>query len=432
MKMKPFRDLSSKMDCKMKPARENEVHSAFSPSAMERNMSCFAALLPPIKTVKKESLAAKEGTLASDVLERALKRGNKVFKNESIPLHIRLDMLDARERLYHIIDKIGFENIFKIICEERVFWSEKIHGSPDFAILYIKNGQKMVYVHDQKYGKGKGVTAVKNMQCMTYLSCICKTHGWEAKQAIIGIYQPRNQDVHEGDIEFYKVDGNAIRNWNSKLNRFEKTALRIVEGRGAKPKEVPGSYCIWCPRRLDCASYTHQGAMEGMLLIDQLDPLPDELAVPARTGEGYQKKLNVKALTDKQIGIFLSNLPILLDLAKQAQAYAAARWYTKKPVEGWKLVAGRRGNRVWKDEAAALKWVEKQKLKGHMTPAKLRTVHQVEQLLGKNAYVPKKLYIQKPASAMLVPVDHKKPALDNKSEALKLLDASDDFEQQAD
>ena len=73
-----------------------------------------------------------------------------------------------------------------------------------------------------KYGKGKGVASKENPQLRTYLSAICKHFDWDAVEANLIIYQPRNQDITEKDYDQWKIESNTIRNWNAKLNRLER------------------------------------------------------------------------------------------------------------------------------------------------------------------------------------------------------------------
>ena len=130
----------------------------------------------------------------------------------------------------------------------------------------------------------------------------------------------------------------------------------------------------------------------------------------------------VKALTDQQLRNIVINYDIVVQFLKAAQSHAAARYFTTNPIPDLKMVAGRRGKRRWKNETAAAEWARKQKIKGAFQPAKLLSVAQLEKLY---AEIPKKLIEQSPAGAKLVLADDPRPALDNTSDALKLLEAFD-------
>lgn len=429
--MTPKLDLSQLISKKMKPGRDEEEHAILSPSKIEQTMLCLASLIPPVKQRIRNSKYADEGTLAADVFERAMRHGDSVFKDDTIPAYIREDMREMKRVVMKIIKKIGIKNIYKIILEERVHFSENIHGTPDIAILYLKDGKRRAYVIDGKYGKGKAVVAERNAQLMTYLSAMCKQHEWDIDQATLAIYQPRNQDECETDLDQWVVTSKDFRLWNVKLGRHEKAALKVIQGT-VKPKEVYGEkQCFWCPRQLDCTAYRKAATMDGLLALEKADPIP----VPAVVKKGEVVGHKVKQLTDTQIAQVVLNADIARSFIKECERYAAALYFTPKPIPGLKMVAGRKGKRKWiAPEKKIIDWASKLDITRHrlFESPKLMSPAQIEKLLPKNAKLPKKFIDQPPAKPKLVPDTDPRPALDNTSDAMNLLTALDEDTNQAD
>ena len=354
------------------PSHEDRSHAVLAPSAAKMQMTCLASLLPPSVVVPRDSSYAKEGTLAHEYFERVYQEGWHVLdeiKDEEMRGHVEAFV----KLINRLADRIGQENIFRILIEERVRLNDNTWGTVDCAILYKtpKGGQR-IYVLDKKYGV-MPVYAEENYQLLVYLLCLQETFNWYVEQATLAIYQPRAFEIEnpEDALDQWVVNAMGIDAFAVERRVFEKQALPILKS-PAKHKDTPeivGSHCFWCPRQLDCKEYRNQTSVKLILELDQEQPIGELLAEIAvledtppetnpKTGkvsrDAAKKKKEavekmvftvVNSLTNEQLSQLIEREALIRNFLSKAYQ-RAAHLASLGVLPGWSVVPGR-STRKW-------------------------------------------------------------------------------------
>lgn len=392
---------------------EDPVHAKLAPSSMKMFKNCYASLLTPtIPIPELASPYAQEGTNAHELFASGaaimLKHGLEAALAElpNIPVDKDEEMLEHITSLLVHCDKlikaIGKDCILSILIEKKVNFSKHIYGTIDFGILYVKDNKKKIYALDLKYGKGVAVPAKDNEQLLTYVLSIIESENWDATEAVLAIYQPRNREHSEEPLDTYTIDGAYIKKARANLKRFETMALKVLNGT-KKPKEKVGEWCMFCKRKAVCKQYAKDAAVPGLIALDKAPPL---------------KKAS--ELTDEQLNLVLKNADKIKSFIKAVEEYVAGRCATGKPLPGWKLIAGRSVRKWLENTSEVAVYLMKQ---GIENPYKnvLIGIGEAEKQLGKNKALLEPVTIKAVPKAKLVEESDPRPALTNVDETLKML-----------
>ena len=230
-------------------------------------------------------------------------------------------------------------------------WIPGCFGTADACVV----SDVILDVMDLKYGKGVPVNAVENPQARCYgLGAIHEfgdLYGFDhVRNTII---QPRLDSVTEEVLS--KDDLLA---WGEEIKPIAQLAWK---GEG---QFSPGDNCRFCAAKAVCKARAYQSFDLLSACLDTPDVLPDE-AIPgilkvADTCEQWIKDVRAYALN---------------------QALLGQEW------PGYKLVKGKRPSRAFRNEEEA----EQQLIRAGYTPeqyqvTRMRTVAEVEKLLGKRAF----------------------------------------------
>ncbi len=180
---------------------------------------------------------------------------------------------------------------------------------------------------------------------------------------------------------------------------MEREAIRFRDG--AKATEDPnaprkaGAWCKYCPAAPTCPEL-HQRAV----VAAQMD-FAKPMVAPKPPHE----------LTDAQLRIVLEQADMITGWIKSVHAFALERANAGRPPEGYKLIAGRKGNRKWADEKAAeaaLRFAEVEPFE-----SSLLSVASAEKKIGKKAFVEGfgDLVTQSEGKPELAPVSDPRPAI---------------------
>lgn len=231
---------------------------------------------------------------------------------------------------------------------ERKFHCPTVHpmfyGQSDFTYL---DGD-VLHVIDYKHGAGIVVEAKNNPQLMYYaIGMLEDLDLWRTVSlVIITIAQPRGFH-YDGPIRSWAVTTKDLEAW------LDDVLLPAMDLALASRDTKSGEHCRFCPARSRACPQ----------LIDDMNEL-EELMVTAEAKGG------AKALTNAQVGRFLTLFDIAKIVQKAAQQTAFVRLEKGGKVPGRKL-ANSRTNREWKDGAEA---VLKEKLgDAALAPPKLKT-----------------------------------------------------------
>lgn len=395
------------------------AHAKLAPSSMKMFKSCYASLLPlEHPTLERYSPYAAEGTAAHELFATAAtvllrdgpsmalgivefaqaKEGEHPYTDE-MRMHCR-ELILLCDR---ILTKIGKDCILSTLIESRVKFSEHIYGTIDFGILYVKDNKKKIYALDLKYGKGTPVRAEGNEQLLTYVLAMIETHSWDAAEAIIAVYQPRNTDEHLDPLDLWQIDAAVIKKARRELRRFETIALKVMSG-DRKAKECVGDWCKFCKRKdaMECKSYAKAARIPGMIELDKATPL---IKTPV-----------MHALSEDQLDFICRNSERVRTFLKEVETYVATRCLSANPLKGWKLVGGKTVRKWLENEVAVAAELEKL---GVVNPWKqvLKGIGEVEKVLGKAAAKTALAPLTRRSSPKpkLVTEDDPRPAITNDS-----------------
>ena len=297
------------------------------------------------KILKGEELPALDSELEVDNGEVV-----PVLFDSDLPM-IRFDqeMLDNVSK-YANYFQFGHYDMARLIVERRLEIDEGFGGTPDLIYINDDDDGNTLEVHDLKYGYNL-VQAELNRQLMVYayaadLECIAE-NGREFTHFKLVIHQPRLGRVDE--VTYSRDEIQEF--WGEALNRVADINDG-VETRNA------GEWCTkhYCKARATCAVFQDYA----------LEDLPE-----------IKEELN-----NADIGRKLSKIAAIRDWCDRIEQEAYSLVVEKgQRINGFKVVAGKRGGRAWISESDAEKMLKSMRLKNDvMYSQKLISPTQAERL----------------------------------------------------
>lgn len=379
-------------------------HAVLSASSAYRWLKCTAA--PRFEEQFEDSTSeyAQEGRLAHAICElkvnkhftNAVKPGAyaaQLKKLKEDPLYS--DEMDKTSDLYieHLTDKaMQFDTKPSVAAEVRVDFSEYVpegFGTCDCVMIC---GDTM-HITDYKHGKGVPVSAENNPQMRLYALGALKryrpVYGDRIKKICMTIDQPRIQS--EPDSETITTDD--LLSWGEGIKPI---AIKAYMGLGTF---CPGEHCRFCRGKTKCRARADANTA--------LEEFKD-CALP---GQPVLDDLN-RVLTDAEIGDLLIRGQQLVQWYKDLEEYATKALLDGRPVEGWKLVAGR-SNRAFSDTDAAINAaIEAGYDRSLLYDLKPKTLSEIEKLMGKSEFADKigAYVIKPPGKPTLAPITDKREA----------------------
>lgn len=371
-------------------------HALLSASGAYRWLSCPGSARLEDKFEDEPSIYAAEGTLAHEMAELKIvkhftadlrpsefkKRINELKKNELYTAEMDRYTNEYRDYINDIY--LSFESKPFFLAEQRVDFSSYVpegFGTVDCTLV----GDKVIHIFDLKYGKGIPVTAENNPQGMLYAlgTYLEQSAIDEIEKIVIHIIQPRIKNTSS-----FEISSEELLKWAESIKDVAQKAYE-----GSNEFHV-GEHCGFCKANGNCRKQA-----EKYMDIEVLDPA---------------------LLTDEEIGEGLAKVKELSKWAKKFEDYALVRAQNGGNVKGWKLVAGRGGNRTFTDKAVAAQLLEEVGLdREEIYKTELISVTAAEKLLGEETlYKIAGNYIQKPeGKPTLATLDDKRPALELRTPA---------------
>lgn len=314
------------------------THSRYSPSAAPRWLRCPGSVPLNEAAEDKPSKYAAEGSAAHWLGEMMLRRGLSaesaaaLYKGERVEfdgynVEITQDMLDHVAGYAEFVRERWLGNVYML--ESRVDFSRYVgldpHEATGTADAIIIDGS-LLQVIDLKYGFSP-VEAENNEQLMLYaLGALELCAGIvDVTHVNCVIYQPRGGGVRVASCRVEELEAFAAR---------AKEAVRAVES-GDTSLRPSDTACKWCRVAATCPALARQVEQAVVANFDDLT-LPD-----------------VAQYQEGELSRALSVVDLVEQWVAAVRAEAHNRLARGEPVKGYKLVAGRRGNRAWADEPSA-------------------------------------------------------------------------------
>lgn len=382
------------------------IHSNLGASSAHRWMTCPASVALCAKAPKpKASSHANEGTAAHELAEMSIRQMKmpKAFIGQFVVVGeetftVTPDMAEYVSQYVNEVIKISSTKtnpglVDKVRVETRfnLDWIGRkgMFGTCDASLA--DTAHRKLYVLDLKYGSGVPVFAENNVQLQYYALGILGQEGDDRFDTVrLTIVQPR---CAESGTTHWEIPVKELLRFKDEV-LIPAVDATLSDDAPFAPSEKA---CHWCAGKAICPALGH-GIAESM---------NTSLALPAE--KVVEPVLpSPSSLTDEQIGKILKLMPLVKPFFDSVAEYALDRAMHGVPIEGFKLVKGRRGNRAWSDENLVKDTFAD--LGDDLYTKKLLSPAQLEKIVGKDAVEP--LTVRPEAKMSLAPLSDKRPAVE--------------------
>lgn len=329
-------------------------------------MNCYGKPFMEKGLPESSSKYADEGTAAHEVAAMCLEQNQdatafagrmiQVTRGEgaqatSRSFEVNEEMVEAVQRYVDIVRGLGGD----LMVEQKVDFGNWIgvedqFGTSDSLVVLDKE----LIVVDLKYGKGVRVEAEDNPQLQLYaLGCydIAELAGYEIETVRLMIVQPRLPSVSEWVCSIDDLKAFAL---EAKI--AARHAIHQWEGK-AEPKLTPGEkQCRWCKAKATCPA----------LAAEVKSHIFDEVAASSLDFSDLSASEtvpNMAFVNEANLASHMRAVDLVEKWCSAVRAEVERRLVEGKPVDGFKLVAGKKGARAWADKEAAEAALKSMRLK---------------------------------------------------------------------
>ena len=317
------------------------AHARLSPSGAHRWMRCPGSVALEAPFPDNSNRYSAEGTLAHDLAAHYFQ--DAVDPHTLVGTEATVDGFDftiSKEMAAFVMDYAKLVREYTeggiLLVEKRVDFSPVIGVPESFGTsdAIIIKGDELIVV-DLKYGMGVKVDATENEQLQLYALGALNDFGILADFAMVTmvIHQPRLNHVSEWTIPV------------EQLREFgEDARLAAVEvlDHEAPRLEAGEKQCRFCKAKAVCPA-----------LNDSVSLATAGVATVADFAEF------LPTLVEDELSTAMSRVELVEQWCKGIRAEVERRLLAGTSVEGYKLVAGRKGNRAWADAAEAERIMKK-------------------------------------------------------------------------
>jgi hypothetical protein len=279
-------------------------------------------------------------------------------------------------------------------------------GTSDVVI--IDTEQEAIEVIDLKFGMGVRVDAENNEQMQFYALGALHEYDliYDFSWVTMVIHQPRLNHVSEWNIPVSELltFGDHARGEAENCRAADMAAIGEAGDMTIEDFLHPAEkQCRFCKAKATCPALRAEVTeiVGGAATLDEFTPQ----TVDSQTGDNY-------------LPMAMDKVGMVEDWCKAVRAEVERRLLAGKPVDGYKLVEGRRGNRAWSDEDAVTALFKSFRLRQEeMYDLKLISATKAEKLLKEN---PKRwakteqLITRSDGKPSVAPATDKRPAMDVK------------------
>lgn len=310
----------------------SRAHALLSASSADRWLNCPPSAVAAEAYQNEGTEFTREGTLAHEVAELIAREGLSGRQPDPInyanwPENTDPEMVECAIGYRDYIQEQIHDDTALVMLEQRVDFSPWVPGGFGTADCIIIQGNTMDVI-DYKYGKGVAVSAIDNPQEKCYGLGALNDYGfaYEIERVRLHIYQPRINNVST-----FEISADDLLAWGEAV---KPVAEQAAKGKG---KYNAGAWCKFCPHAGRCRTLTK---------------ICSEYVVI----HGVGRKIPV--LAPHEVAEVLAMEPLVTLWLKRVKDQALASMLSGEQVPGYKVVAGKPGNRKWSDELEVLAALE--------------------------------------------------------------------------
>lgn len=419
----------------------DKQHATLSPSGADRWMVCQGSVPLTMALPDQESEYATEGTDYHEVAALCLETDTN--PGEYIGQPMLSGALVTAENAGYLQKYVDLARSYRdsegggpLLIEERVPLQHLTHepGAEGTADAVILRQDPELIIADLKFGRGVQVHADQNRQLMLYALGVLEKHQMydQYDNVRLVISQPRIDHVSE-----WVVSTKDLLAFSEEVKRraFPIMERLVNPSLPPLPCTVDEKACRFCRA---AKAFDDKGDPLCKALSHHLEQTLVSGFVDETTGKG-ELKLAPKTLKPiisvrgKRLGELMSRIEIMEDFIKAVRAQVEIDLLAGQPVEGWKLVQGKRGNRQWSDEEGVLALFKKYRMKkDEMYSMSLITPSVAEKFFKENPTRwndLKELITQSDGKPSVAEASDKRPALDVRpsAEGFEVVDTGEDL-----
>ena len=267
-------------------------------------------------------------------------------------------------------------------------------GTSDSVIL----GDNVITIVDLKYGMGVRVEA-SGPQLAMYGASAAQEYDYLGPFATVRvvIHQPRLNHVSEFEYTRAELDAFVAK-------AAQAAAAYMVKGEDANPGE---KQCRWCSKKAECPELAAQ-------VMDTMADTPINLGMEILPQLGSIMEL-IDHSDNARLARCLSSADLIEGWLKAIRAKVESLLFLGVDVPGYKLVQGKRSNRAWTDDAAAMRVLKNAKVPmADRFTKKLISPTAASKLLKDSPYLARleRVIMQSEGSPSVAKSTDKRPAID--------------------
>lgn len=351
------------------------AHARLSPSGAERWANCPGSVALEDGLPEQSSKYADEGTQAHEWAALILQGEQPLILDAEAEQHIRV----YTDFVQGLAQPPGCDLLVEVAVPiDHITKEEGATGTSDTIVVQDNgDGTCEIFVVDLKYGKGVLVDAEDNLQLLMYASGSTRVveliYGLNVHRVTMAIVQPRVSEIPSvWSIPRYQMDA-KIMALQSKANiAWTHHTNYKAQGKLDALLLVPGEkQCRFCKAKAGCPAVTRE--VMSTVMADFVD-----LDAPG----AILNEIPLEPGSNDLLAKWYGKLDVIEDWCKSVRARVAQELELGRPVAGYKLVAGRKGNRKWASEQEAEAAMKSMRLKqDEMYDMKLISPAKAEKLL---------------------------------------------------
>lgn len=397
----------------------SDVHARLSPSRAHRYIPCPGSVILEEEYPDTGSVFADEGTAAHWLASVCLqdRMDAEQYLGEEIAVGDRKFRVtrDFADHVQSYVDYVreaaegGTLLVEKRVSITHLTGEQGAGGTADAIILFPQ--KRLMKVVDLKFGMGVEVSAERNPQAMKYgLGAI---HDYDLlgtfDKVELVIHQPRIGNVSSYVASLEELEAFATEVWDA--SEAVRTAQVMYGDPGLDVKDWAEMYlqpgekqCRFCRAKATCPALADEVA----------DLISGGVATAADFASLVVDTVDEKT-GDNWLPTAMAKVGLVEDWCKAVRAEVERRLIANQPVDGFKLVQGKRGPRQWTDEAKAEAALKAMRLKqAEMYETKLISPTTAEKRLKSNPKQWEKLQsfiTQSEGRLSVAPASDKRPAM---------------------